>query len=126
MRTCVYSQYVYVISVMLLFFVQTTQILLFPVINVSEIWGGLCSNLSPVPSIVSSVRTWRRRFTFLFFAEPVSLNILACLLIVLGLGTGPPGNLTRNLRRVSEHDFLLFIYGTYCEYTQVHAMRIPV
>ena len=42
--------------------------------------------------------------------EPVSLNILACVLIVLGLGTGPHGNFTRNLRCVSEHDFLLFIY----------------
>ena len=70
----------------------------------------VCYNLSPISSNVSSVRTWRRRLTFLFFTEPVSLNLLACLLIVLGLGTGLPGNLTRNLRRVSEHDFLLFIY----------------
>ena len=68
-----------------------------------------CSNLSPISSNVSSVRTWRRRLAFLFFTEPVSLNLLACLLIALGLGTGCPGNLTRNLRRVSEHDFLLFI-----------------
>ena len=29
---------------------------------------------------------------------------------LLGLGTGRPGNLIRNLRRVSEHEFLLFIY----------------
>ena len=48
--------------------------------------------------------------TFIFFTEPVSLNLLACLLIVLGLGTGRPGNFTLNLRSVSEHDFLLFIY----------------
>ena len=57
--------------------------------------------------------------------ELVSLNILAGPLIVLGLGNGRPGNFTRNSRRVSEHDFLLFIY-TYCEYTHVHTMRIPV
>ena len=42
--------------------------------------------------------------------DPVSLNRLACLLIVLELGTGRPENFIRNLRRVSEHDFLLFIY----------------
>ena len=71
---------------------------------------GVCSNLSLISSNVSSLRTWRRRFTFLFLTEPVSLNILACLLIVLGLGTGRPGNFTRNLHGVSEHDFLLFIY----------------
>ena len=65
--------------------------------------------LSPISSKVSSVRTWRR-LTFLFFMEPVSMNLLACLLIVLGLGTGRPGNFTRNLHRVSEHYFLLFIY----------------
>ena len=75
-----------------------------------DFWGGVCSNLSPISSNVSSVRTRCRRFTFLFFMEPVCLNLLACLLIVLGLGTGPPGNFTRNLRRVSEQDFLLFIY----------------
>ena len=74
-----------------------------------EFWG-VCSNLSPISSNVSSLRIWRRRFTFLFFTEQVSLNLLACLLIVLGLGKGHPGNFTRNLRRVSEHDFLLFIY----------------
>ena len=73
-------------------------------------FGGVCSNLSPISSNVSSVRSWRQRLTFLFFTEPVSLNLLACLLIVLELGTDPPGNLTRNLRRVSEHDILLFIY----------------
>ena len=70
----------------------------------------VCSNLSPISSSVSSVRTLHRLLTFLFFTEPVSLNILACLLIVLGLGTGPPGNLSRNLHHVSEQDFLLFIY----------------
>ena len=48
--------------------------------------------LSPISSNVSSVRTWCRRLTFLFFTEPVSLILLACLLIVLGLGTGHPGN----------------------------------
>ena len=106
----VYSQYVYVTSVILLFFVQTTQILQFSVINVLEIFGGVCSNLSSISPNVSSVRTWRRRFTFLFFTEPVFLNLLACLLIVLGLGTGRPGNFTRNLHCVSEHDVLLFIY----------------
>ena len=42
---------------------------------------GVCSNLSPISS---NVRTWRWRLTFLFFTEPVSLNLLACLLIVLG------------------------------------------
>ena len=71
-----------------------------------DFWG-VCSNPSPISS---NVRTWRRRLTFLFFMEPASFNHLICLLIVLGLGTGRPGNLTRNLRRVSEHDFLLFIY----------------
>ena len=91
-------------------------------INVLEIFGRSVL----ISSNVSSVRTWRRRLTFLFFTEPVSLNLLACLLIVLGLGTGRPGNLTRNLRRVTEHDFLLFIYSTYCEYTHVHTMRISV
>ena len=74
-----------------------------------DFWG-VFSNLSPISSNVSSVKTRRRWFTFLFFTEPVSLNLLAYLLIVLGLGTGPPGNFTRNLRRVSEHDFLSFIY----------------
>ena len=66
--------------------------------------------LSPISCNVSSVRTWRQWLTFLFFTEPVSLNLLACLLIVLGLGTCPPGNFTWNLRRVSEHNFLLFMY----------------
>ena len=80
--------------------------------------------LSPISSTVSSVRTWRRRLTFLFFTELVSLNLLACILIVLGLGTGHPGNFTRNLRRVSEHDFLLFIYILWI-YT-LHTMTIPV
>ena len=79
----------------------------------------VCSILSPVSSNVSSVRTWRRRLTFLFFTEPVSLNHLASFLIVLGLGTGPPGNLNRNLRRVPEHDFLLFIYVSWI-YTRSH------
>ena len=55
------------------------------------------------------------------------MNILACLLIVLGLGRGHSGNFTQNLRRVSEHDFLLFIYYVgYFEYTHVHTMKIPV
>ena len=75
--------------------------------------------LSPISSKVSSVRTWCRRLSFLFFTEPVSLNLLACLLIVLGLGTGPPGNFTRNLRRVSEQVFLLFIYVLWI-YTRSH------
>ena len=44
-----------------------------------------------------------------FFTQPVSLNRLGSPLIVLGLGTRPPGNFIRNLR-VSEHDFVLFIY----------------
>ena len=74
--------------------------------------------LSPISSNVSSVGTWRR-LTFLFFTEPVSLNLLTCLLIVLGLGTGRPGNFTRNLRRVSEHNFLLFIYVLWI-YTRSH------
>ena len=52
------------------------------------------------------------------------VNLLACLLIVLGLGTGHPENFTRNLRHVSEQDFL--ISYTYCEYKHVHTMRIPV
>ena len=38
--------------------------------------------------------------------EPVSLNRLACLLIVLGLGLGHPGNFIQNMRRVSEHNVL--------------------
>ena len=36
-----------VTSVILLLFVQTTQILQFPVINVLEVFTGVCSNLSP-------------------------------------------------------------------------------
>ena len=40
-------------------------------------------------------------------------------LILLGLGTGRPGNFIQNLRRVSEHDFLLFIYGLWI-YTHSH------
>ena len=102
-----------VIWVILLLFVQTS-------VSCNKRFRdflGVCSNLSP--SNVSSVRTWRRRFTFLFFAEPVSLNLLACLLFVLGLGTGRPGNFTRNLRRVSEHDFLLFVYALWI-YTRSH------
>ena len=74
--------------------------------------------LSPISSNVSSVRTWRR-LTFLFFTEPVSLNLLACLLIVLGLSTGHPGNFTRNLHRVSEHSFLRFIFILWV-YTHLH------
>ena len=66
--------------------------------------------LSSVSSNVSSIRTWGRRLTFLFFTEPVPLNLLAYLLIVLGVDTDRPGNFTRNFHRVSEHDFLLFIY----------------
>ena len=41
--------------------------------------------------------------------QPVSLNRLASPLIVLGLGTRPPGNFIRDLRG-SEHYFLLFVY----------------
>ena len=41
--------------------------------------------LSAISSNVSSVRTWRRRLTFLFFTEPVSLNLLTCFLIVTGI-----------------------------------------
>ena len=107
-RVYIHNTY-YIISVILLLFVQTAQILQFPVINVLDIFWGFCSNLSPISFNVSSVRTWRGRLTFLFFTEPVSLNLLACLLTVLRLGTGRPGNFIRNLRRVSEHDFLLFI-----------------
>ena len=59
--------------------------------------------LSPIWCNVSSVRTWRRRLTSLFFTEPVSLNLLACLQIGLWLCTGRPGNFTPNLRRASEH-----------------------
>ena len=73
-----------------------------------DFWGA-CSNLSPVSSNVSSFRTWRRGLTFIIFTQPVSLNRLASPLIVLGLGTCHPGNFIQNLR-VSEHDFLLFIY----------------
>ena len=52
------SKYVYVISVILLLFVQTKQILQFPVINVLEIFGEyVLSNLSPISPNVSSVRT---------------------------------------------------------------------
>ena len=121
---CVYSQYVYAISVILLLFVQITQILQFSMINVLEIFGGVCSNLSPISSNVSSLRTWRRQSTFLFFTEPVSLNILACLLSVLGLGTGLPGNLLE-ICVVFQNTTFCFSY-TYCENTHVHAMRFPV
>ena len=79
-----------------------------------DFWG-VCSNLSPFSS---NVRTWRWRLTFLFFMEPVSLNLLACLLIVLELGTGHPENFTRNLHRVWEHDFLLFIWYVLWIYTR--------
>ena len=41
MNVCIYAQYVYAISVILLLFVQTTQLLQFPVINVLEIFGGM-------------------------------------------------------------------------------------
>ena len=100
---------VYVISVILLLFVQTTQDTT-PVSydkRFRDFWG--TSNLSPISSNVFSFRTCRRRLTFLFFTQPVSLNRLASPLIVLGLGTCPPGNFIRNLH-VSEQDFLLFIY----------------
>ena len=83
--------------------------------------------LSPISSIVSSVRTWRR-LTFLFFIEPVSLNLLACLLIVLGLCTGHPGNFTRNLHHVSEHNFLLFIYVLWiytCSHNENSCLGMP-
>ena len=82
--------------------------------------------LSPISSNISSVRTWRRRLTFVFFTEPVSFNLLACLLIVLGLSTGRPGYFTQNLHRVSEHYFLLFIYILWISYTHIHTMRISV
>ena len=75
---------------------------------------------SPLSSNVYSVRTWCRRLTFLFFTEPVSLNLLHCLLIVLELGTGRPGNFTRNLHHVSEHNFLLFISYVLWIYTRLH------
>ena len=79
------------VSIILLLFVQTTQILLqFPMINVLEIFGA------------------RVDISILYaacFFESFSQS-----LIVLGLGTRLPGNFTRNLRRVSEQDFLLFIY----------------
>ena len=75
----------------------------------------VCSNLSPISSNVSSFRTLRRGLTCLFFTQPVSLNRLASPLIVLGLETLPPGNFIQNLR-LSEHDFLLFIY-VLCIYT---------
>ena len=66
----------------------------------------LSSNLSPISSNVSSVRTWRQQLTFLFFYG-------ACFLESFSQSpncTGRPGNFIRNLHRVSEHDFLLFIY----------------
>ena len=75
--------------------------------------------LSPISPNVYSVRTWRRLLIFLFFKEHVYLNLLTCLLIVLGLGTGRFGNFTRNLHRVSEHVFLLFIYVLWI-YTPSH------
>ena len=37
----IHNRYVYVISVILLLFVQMTQILQFPVINILEIFGGM-------------------------------------------------------------------------------------
>ena len=88
-------------------------------INILEIFGlyVLISRQSHLK--VSSVRTLRWRLTFLFFTEPVSLNISACLISVLGLVTDPPGNLSPNLRRVSEQDVLLFIYILWI-YTRSH------
>ena len=113
----VYSQYV--ISVIFLLFIQT---------SVScdkrfRYFWSVCSNLSPISSNVSSVRTWRWRFTFLFFTEPISLNLLACLLILLGY-----------VQVLLEILFEIFVFQnttfcfsyTYCEYTHVHTMRIPV
>ena len=103
MSTCVYSQYVYVISVIWLLFVQTTQIFQFTVINVLDIffWGGgeIFSNLSPISSNVSPVRTSTVDFPILYGACFFE-SLLACLLIVFGLGTGRPGNFTRNLHCV--------------------------
>ena len=76
---CVYihNTYKYVISVILLLFVQMTQVLQFPVINVLEIFGGVCSNLS---SISSNVRTWCSTvdFSILYgacFFESFSLSL---------------------------------------------------
>ena len=80
--------------------------------------------LSPVSSNVSSVRTSRRPLTFLFFTEPISLNHLACLLIALGIGTGYLETLLEICVMIQNRTFC-FSY-MYCEYTQVHTMRIPV
>ena len=108
-RRCVYSQYVYVISVILLLFVQTIQILQFPVINVLEIFGGyvLFSRQSHLmflfKNMMSTVHFSIRYGAYFFEYFSLSPNCT-------GIRTGPSGNFTRNLRRVSEHDFLLFIY----------------
>ena len=72
-------------SVIMLLFVQMTQILQFPVINVLEIFGGYVL-------ISRQYHLMFQPLTFLFFMQPVSLNQLARLLLVLGLGKGPPGN----------------------------------
>ena len=68
--------------------------------------------LSPILSNVSSGRTWCRWVTFVFLMEPVSFNLLDCLQIVgpTGIRHRSSGHFTLNLRRVWEHDFLLFIY----------------
>ena len=73
-------------------------------------WG-VCSNLSPISSNVSSVRTWSLRFTFLFFRKTLSLDIFLETLLEICV--------------VFQNTTFYFSY-TYCEYTRVHAMRIPV
>ena len=77
MRTCVYSQYVYGILVILLLFVLMTQILQFPALNDLEIFWGICSNLSPISCNVSSVLTSTVHFSILYgayFFESLSLS----------------------------------------------------
>ena len=79
--------------------------------------------LSPISSNVSSVRTWRRRLAFLFFTESVSLNLLACLLIV-GLAQVVLETWLE-ICVVFQNMTFCFSY-TYCEYTDIYTMRIPV
>ena len=85
---------------------------------------GVCFNLSSISSTVSYVRIWHRQLTFLFFTEPVSLNFLACLLIVLGIGTGRPGTLLEFC--VVFQNMTFCFWYTCCGYTHVHTMRVPV
>ena len=91
--------------------------------RIRDFWGHV-QFLSPISPNVSSVRTWRRWLNFVFFMKPVSLNPLACLLIVLGLDTVVLETLVE-ICVLFQNTTFCFSY-TYCEYTHVHTLRIPV